>query len=126
MGYDALLLVAIWMIATLPIVIVGNSGITTGHPVYRVYLALLAFAYFHISWSRIGQTAGMRAWRIHLVNAEVGHFSAVRSALRMIAAAAGLLAFGIGYFWALTRTDRAAWPDLASRSRLVWRRPQRP
>jgi uncharacterized RDD family membrane protein YckC len=76
--YDTLLLAAILFAATaawLPFT--GGEAITPQASgmlayLYRAWLLLVAFAYFAVSWTRAGQTLGMRAWRIRLERAAGG------------------------------------------------------
>lgn len=119
MLYDGLVLIAIWMVGTAIIVIASNDGIDSGNPAYRVYLLALAFAYFHASW-RIGQTLGMRSWRIW-IEAGDGPVTLSRSLLRFLGGLASFATLGLGFAWALLRRDRRGWPDLASGSRLIHR-----
>jgi len=118
MIYDGLVLVAIWMVGTAVVVIVGNRGIDSGNLLYQLYLLLLAFGYFHLSWQRIGQTLGMRTWRIWLDPGDQP-LTLARSLRRFVAGLASIATLGLGFAWALARSDRRAWPDLASGSRLV-------
>lgn len=120
MVYDGLILVAIWMVATTIVVVASNKGVDSGNPLFQLYLLALALLYFHVSWSRIGQTLGMRTWRIWL-DPGTKPFTLARSALRFSAGLVSLALFGLGFAWALVRSDRRGWPDLASRSRLVYR-----
>lgn len=120
MTYDGLVLVAIWMVGTAVIVIVGNRGIDSGNLLYQFYLLLLAFVYFHLSWQRIGQTLGMRSWRIW-IDAGDRPLTLAQSLLRFLGGLASIATLGLGFAWALARSDRRAWPDLASGSRLVHR-----
>lgn len=122
MAYDAMILVALWMIATALPVLIIEQAVDSGNPFFQLYLLSLALAYFHISWSRIGQTLGMRAWRIRL-DPGPEPFTVGRSFKRFLAGLVSALLLGLGFFWALLRSDRRAWPDLASRSRLVLDRP---
>lgn len=120
MIYDALILVAIWMVAAAIVVVATGKPVESGNSLFRLYLIVLAFLYFHASWSRAGQTLGMRAWRIWL---EPGprKFTVARSLQRFLAGLVSWLLLGLGFAWALTRSDRRAWSDLASGSRLVVR-----
>jgi uncharacterized RDD family membrane protein YckC len=118
MIYDGLVLVAIWMVGTAVIVIVGNRGIDSGNLLYQLYLLMLAFAYFHLSWRRIGQTLGMRTWRMWIDTGD-RPLTLARSLLRFVGGLASIATFGLGFVWAQARSDRRAWPDLASGSRLV-------
>lgn len=120
MVYDGLVLVAIWMVGTAIIVISIGRGVDSGNPAFQAYLLALGFFYFHASWSRIGQTLGMRSWRVWL-DPGPAPFGLYRSLLRFMAGLASLALLGLGFAWALVRSDGRAWPDLASRSRLVYR-----
>jgi uncharacterized RDD family membrane protein YckC len=73
--YDALLALALAFAATfamLPLTggeaILASTQGALGHA-YRGVLLVVLFAYFGGSWMRSGQTLGMRAWRIQLVDA---------------------------------------------------------
>lgn len=116
--YDALILIAIWMVGTALVVIVGNRGIESGNPLYQLYLMLLALTYFHLSWRRIGQTLGMRTWRIRIDPGD-RPLTLTRSLLRALGGLASIATLGLGFAWSLIRADKRAWPDLASGSRLV-------
>lgn len=118
MLYDALVLVAIWMIGGAIVVLPSGGAVPSGSLPFQFYLLTLTFAYFGLSWTRSGQTLGMRAWRIRL-DPGGRQFGWGRAALRLAGAVAALASLGVGYVWALGRRDRAAWPDLASDSRLV-------
>lgn len=118
MIYDALILIAIWMVGTAFVVVATNAPIDGGNPLFQFYLLALALAYFHVSWSRIEQTLGMRAWRIRLDPGPQA-FTLQRSLKRFVAGLVSLLLLGLGFAWALIRSDRRAWPDLASESTLV-------
>lgn len=118
--YDGLVLIAIWMVGTAVIVIVGNRGIDSGNLWYQTYLLMLAFVYLDLSWRRVGQTLGMRTWRIW-IDAGDRPFTPARSLRRFLGGLASIATLGLGFAWALARRDRRAWPDLASGSRLVHR-----
>lgn len=117
--YDGLALVAIWMVGTAVIVMVGNRGIDSGNLFYQLYLLALAFAYFHASWLRVGQTLGMRTWRLW-IEADEPPFTLAHSLRRFAAGLASIATLGLGFAWALGRNDRRGWPDLLSRSRLFY------
>jgi uncharacterized RDD family membrane protein YckC len=72
LAYDLLLVIALAFIVTfamLPLtqgeaILTETQGFV-GHA-YHALLAIVVFAYFGRSWTRSGQTLGMRAWRIRL------------------------------------------------------------
>jgi uncharacterized RDD family membrane protein YckC len=117
MAYDGLILIALWMIAAAAVVVPLGDSVDTGNPWFRLYLLAVAFVYFQYCWRRLGQTLGMRTWRIRL-RAGGRPFSLRRGLLRFVAGLASLATLGLGFAWALTRDDRRAWPDLASGSAL--------
>ena len=118
MVYDALILVAIWMIGAAVVVVPAGGRIGSGNPLFQAWLLLLAFLYFHACWAWIGQTLGMRTWRIRL-DAGREELTLRRSLLRFAAGLASLATLGLGFAWALARDDRLAWPDLASGTWLI-------
>lgn len=75
--YDGLLLLAILFAGTLALLpLTGGEAITpvargpAVYLAYRAYLALLALGFFGLAWTRGGQTIGMMAWKMRLVNAD--------------------------------------------------------
>ena len=72
MFYDALLMIALWFIATFAMLpLTGGEAILTSRQgllgqLYHALLLLLAVAYFGLCWTRGGQTLGMKSWRIRL------------------------------------------------------------
>jgi uncharacterized RDD family membrane protein YckC len=110
LSYDLLLVAALAFVATfamLPLtrgeaILTSTQGLL-GHA-YHALLALLAFAYFGWSWTRSGQTLGMRAWRIRLESAAGGRLNWTESLLRFLLGTglAWLAALGA---WYLSRSD---------------------
>jgi uncharacterized RDD family membrane protein YckC len=105
--YDLLLVVALAFAATfalLPLtrgeaILTSTQGFV-GHA-YHAVLALLAFAYFGWSWTRSGQTLGMRAWRIRLLDADGRRLGWAGSLVRFLLGAGlvWLAALGGWYLW---------------------------
>jgi uncharacterized RDD family membrane protein YckC len=66
-AYDGLLLVAIWLAVLSIDLLVRKTFALEHNPVLlRWCLFLAGLAYFGLSWTRGGQTVGMRAWRLQL------------------------------------------------------------
>jgi len=79
---------------------------------------MVIFAFFILFWRKSGQTLGMQAWRIKLVD-EQGQPVGVRQGLtRCAAALLSLLPLGLGYWWSLLDVEGRSWHDHLSRSRL--------
>lgn len=75
--YDCLLLLAVLFAGTMALLpLTSGEAITparqglTVYLAYRAWLALLAFGYFGLAWTRSGQTLGMIAWKIRLAGAD--------------------------------------------------------
>lgn len=123
MAYDLLPVAAIWF-ATAALVLLLRGGAPVASCSLAAWgelaLMLLAgFAYYGLSWRRGGQTLGMRAWRLRLVDATQQRPSWQRLALRYLVAGVSLVAFGLGFAWSLFERERRTWHDLASGTVLV-------
>ena len=123
--YDVLVLVAVWMLVAALVLAAfgGDVDVARQPPLYHFALqaALLVAtgAYFTLSWARAGQTIGMRAWRLHLVDAVGGRAPSARQSLLRFAVGLGSgLAAGLGFAWCLVNRERRGWHDLAARTRL--------
>jgi len=123
--YDLFPLVALWMLTAGAALLVAHGEVDLAHPSLgwrvglRVALFVVTGAYFVISWARGGQTIGMRAWRLRIVDAGGNALGWPRAMLRFVVACASLLALGVGYFWCLFDRRKRGWHDLAAQSVLV-------
>jgi len=118
-GYDALLLLALFFIAT-AIVLPFTDGmaIESGNPFFTFYLLIISYLYFAWQWTHGGQTLGMRAWRIRLADAGGKPVSWSIASKRYLFACLSWLPAAAGYFWALFDREGLALHDRLSGSRL--------
>lgn len=123
--YDLMVLIAIWMFAAALILLAFHGEVDVAHqpPLYHAVLQgtllTLTTLYFVVSWRRGGQTIGMRAWRVRVID-ESGKSPSIRQALlRGLVAIGSWLAVGAGFLWCLVDPQRRGWHDLASKTRLV-------
>lgn len=119
--YDSLLLVAVLFVAGLPLPLIPAS--VRGDPWVRyiilIYLLGVSFAFFGWFWTHGGQTLGMRAWRIRVVDRD-GADPGWQLAWRRFAwASVSWAALGLGYLWSLVDPHRRTWHDRLSGTRLV-------
>lgn len=125
MLYDALLVIALLMVATAALLpFTGGEAITADRVgvfeyLYRISLVALIVAFFGLFWTRRGQTLGMAAWRLKLIRID-GALPTWRDALiRLAAACLSWAALGLGYFWIWIDRDRLAWHDRLSATRVI-------
>ena len=123
--YDVFPLAALWMLTAGAALFAVHGEVDLAQPSLgwlaglRVALFVVTAAYFVISWACGGQTIGMRAWRLRIVDADGNALGWPRSMLRFIVACVSLLALGIGFFWCLHDRRKRGWHDLAAHSVLV-------
>jgi uncharacterized RDD family membrane protein YckC len=121
--YDLLPLAAIWFaVAALLLLLRGGIPVAPGGAASWFAFAsmlLAGFAYFGLSWRRGGQTLGMRAWRLRLLDAHGRVPGWPSLVLRYLVAGIALAAFGLGYWWAWFDPQRRTWHDLASGTRVL-------
>ncbi|HEY5680711.1 MAG TPA: RDD family protein [Pseudomonadales bacterium] len=118
MCYDALLVVALWLVTLFPIVALSNSAVTGA--TVRSLLFIELFVFFAYFWVSRGQTLGMLAWRLRLVPAAPGEPVTLRQALlRFIGALAAFATLGLGYLWMYIDPERRTWPDMLSGTRVI-------
>jgi uncharacterized RDD family membrane protein YckC len=123
--YDLLVLVAVWMAAAAVVLLAFRGEVDVArqpalyHVVLQGVLFVLTALYFVVSWSRDGQTIGMRAWRVSVVDAD-GHCPDTRRSLtRFLLATGSALLLGGGFLWCLFDPDRRALHDILARTRMV-------
>ncbi|HEV7489776.1 MAG TPA: RDD family protein [Rhodanobacteraceae bacterium] len=123
--YDLFPLIALWMATAALALLVAHGTVDPAHPtnVWRwcLRLALLTVTgtYFAISWARGGQTIGMRAWRLCVVDADGSALPWPRCVLRFLVACVSVGVLALGFLWCLFDARKRAWHDIAARSVLV-------
>ncbi len=115
--YDALLLLALWMMTLLPFVIANNEATSAWWVPVVFYLE--AAGYYTYSWLKSGQTLGMRTWQLKLVNEQGTLIDFKAALLRLLIAPLSLAACGLGYFALYWGTAQQTWHDRASLSYVV-------
>ena len=65
--YDSLLLVAIWFLATALVMLITRGQFNAASLPFQLYILLVSFWFFGWFWTHGGQTLGMRAWKIRVL-----------------------------------------------------------
>ena len=121
--YDALPLLGLWFFAG-AIALSLSGGSLESHQQLRKLLTqalVLAFTgtYFVVSWTRGGQTIGMRAWRLRVMRTDGRRVTWPRALLRFAVALVSLGALGAGFAWALLDAGKRTWHDIAADTHVV-------
>lgn len=127
--YDLWPMAAAWMLIAIPFVLVdaaiaGSTRHNIGPFSAMQWLLWLACwgatgAYAVLSWSRGGQTLGMRPWRLRVVASDGRAPTRAALVRRYLVGTVSLLAGGLGFWWAWRDRDRLTWHDRASGTRIV-------
>ncbi len=122
--YDALPNIALWF-AVSGVALAVVPGHTAFAPLSLGQFALwllcwgVSGLYAVVSWRGIGQTLGMRPWRLKVLGTDGRTAGARKLWLRYAVATVSLLAAGLGFFWSLVDRERRTWHDIASGTVLV-------
>ena len=123
--YDALIVIALWFFITA--IYLGATGVDTPRSSTDLQLTLFpllmaaTFLFYYWFWSHGGQTLGMRAWRLQVVDANldgrpVNFFQCLS---RFLMATLSLGCFGLGYIWVLFSASGDSWHDSLSNTRTL-------
>lgn len=118
--YDLVLLFGLLLLATTLAVIPSQAifGIENigSNLAFRLFLVLVIIFFYLWFWTHGGQTLGMRAWRIKLVDDEGGSVNYAKAGYRLLI---GTLFFGIAPLWILFNRERMTLHDKLARTRLI-------
>ena len=125
LAYDVFPLIGLWMVTAFVCLFAAGRHYDPAHPQWKfrmgLQLALLAVtvAYFMISWVRIGQTIGMRAWKLKLVREDGGKLGVLVALARWFLALLSLAIVGAGFWWALFDAQNRTLHDRICRTVMV-------
>jgi uncharacterized RDD family membrane protein YckC len=126
--YDSLLIIplimgVVAMATAIGVAITGDSGngdysATLPPLLVQAMAALCITGFYTYFWRLRGQSLGMQAWRIRLVNDAHSTISLRQSLLRCAGAALSLAPAGLGYLWCMIDREGLSWHDRLSGTRL--------
>ncbi len=123
--YDGFLLVALLMVftGTAQLLTHGNAIMpeTAGGwvYVYRAGLVLVIAAYFVGNWMHSGQTLGMRAWHLRVVDERGTRLNLVPALVRFALAVVAWTPAALGVLWLFFDPEHLAIHDRLAKTRLV-------
>lgn len=122
MLYDALLVVALLILASIPFIAVRGGQIVEpdANLFYQLCMLLVIYLFFVGFWTRKGRTLGMQSWGMQLETDGGQKVNVTTASLRFVAAIVSWLPLGLGFAWQLWDRDGLSWHDRLSRTRLVY------
>ena len=116
--YDWLLILALCMVGSIPVVAVIGEPVPTGNLFYQIALMLISTSYFCYCWTHGGQTPGMKTWYLKVESADGGAVSTRQCLQRLAAATVSFGLLGAGFWWAWTNPEGLTWHDQWSNTRV--------
>lgn len=115
--YDSLLILALWFLTGF-IWVPLSGDVVTGNA-FQLTLLLETLGFYAYCWHKNGETLGMRAWQIRLVDESGTGVNPKQIAIRSVVAPFSLACAGLGYLWLLISKDKQTWHDKASKTLVV-------
>jgi len=115
--YDSLLLIAVFFVVT-TIAIAFNNGQAIQNLAFYVLLYAVGFLFFSWFWRKSGQTLGMQAWRIKVVNDKDNKLTYMQCLIRYLCAT---FLFGITLIVAAFNSSGRGLHDLASGTKIIYK-----
>lgn len=123
--YDALLLAALLVVFTFGILpfthgsAVMRETVGSWVYVYRAGLVAVIAAYFVGNWMHSGQTLGMRAWHLYVLDAHGGRLGILPALMRFLLAVAAWLPLGLGVLWLYLDPARLTLHDRLAKTQMI-------
>lgn len=118
--YDGLLVLGLWFLIGILFVALNGGEHVNPHNPFLPSALFIATLWFNTHfWRRGGQTLGMRAWRLRMLNTNKGPLTLTQCLLRFLVSIASLGCFGLGYLWLLLDKDKLTWHDRYSETRVI-------
>lgn len=132
--YDLLILIALEMLAVGLFVGIAFIGVQLGtlsldgyldmadfitknpnmNSIFTCYVFSIAAIFYAYFWSQAGQTIGMKAWKLKVIDESGGRISFTQGLIRLATAC-----FGLGNLFVFFSKDKRAFQDLFSQSQVV-------
>ena len=125
MVYDLFPLFGLWIVAGVLWVLAfhGVYDPQQPQPALRALLSacllVVTGAYFVVSWTRVGATIGMRAWKLRLTREDGTRIDARTAVLRFALATLSLAILGCGFWYAWFDAGRRTLHDRVCRTRVT-------
>jgi uncharacterized RDD family membrane protein YckC len=118
--YDGLLVLGLWFVMGIIFVAANGGEHVAQHNPFLPSAMFIVLFWFNLHfWRRGGQTLGMRAWRLRLINDNKGPLTLMQCLVRFLVAIGSTLVFFLGYFWVWFDKEGLTWHDRYSNTRII-------
>lgn len=124
--YDALIILGLLMVAGAIAVgvnylMTGQEAISQNNLIFQFYLLTVISSYYLYFWSKSGQTVGMKAWRLKVINLAAEEKPGIgQLLLRQLVAIPAYGCLFLGVLWQNWDPAQLNWHDRASRTKLIY------
>ncbi len=113
--YDIFPITGLFLTTSLVVMLLrGGEEVAPGTVWFQALLIAEVYLYFTYSWKSGGQTLGMRAWKLAIVDHHTLTWGTV--SLRLLAGCASLLTLGFGLWIKLWNKSGLSWMDQVSQT----------
>ena len=116
---DSRLILALLVLATVPVIALRGGEAVEGSAAYSLSLVLVVYLFFLGFWSTRGRTLGMQSWGLQLEDARGRVPNPWQASVRFAVSVVSLALFGLGFLWQLVDKDKMTWHDRASGTRIM-------
>lgn len=119
--YETLVIIALSFACALAfLLVVGDASHGVKRYALQLFLWISIGLYFVWCWQKNGQTLAMQTWRLTLVNQNNQILSLNLAMARYLFATMSLLAFGLGFLWAIVDRDRLFLHDRLLKNQIIF------
>ncbi|WP_028486155.1 RDD family protein [Thiomicrorhabdus chilensis] len=119
LGYDFILLCAVWFMAALPYVLWQGETLQNRPAAslgFQLYLLAITYFYLTYFWTQSGQTPGLRTWKLKLVREDGYLLTRHNANLRFLWTVLFCL---IGWITLFTSRKQQSLQDILSKTKIV-------
>lgn len=118
--YDGFTIFSLILLATAIALIINHGQSFSEHQfLFLSYLFVIVGGFVTWFWQKSGQTLGMLAWRIRVIDQTGLPLHWKKAWLRFIVAIPSVLCFGIGWLWCLCDKDKQSLHDRICRTKVI-------
>lgn len=95
-------------------------GRMVGGTIVTINCIVMSFIFYGWFWTHGGQTLGMRAWNLYLINPDGKYINWKTALIRYSTALVSWAVLGLGFAWILLSSRNLAWHDMLTDTSIVF------